>query len=360
VRAVSSSAAAVALLPPARLLLNQVVLCGATLAVDDGSALMPCIWWQDSFERKYGAGRNFEMGSGANPFELGDYISVCGQIKWYQNELQLRVETAWAERDPNAEALWHAEVVHLTSEWIRNAEAPAQLSADQASNTPGGLPAASLSRAGGAGAANNSEASAYANRNAVCGHPATQNALDFENSPIVDAMRTYVQNWGEFSFSDLRADPELRQAAEATLAAMPAKASLVAPNADGAPDAKEGGAASGSATEMRVAHLFSRCIGLLASEGVVYLKDAAADIYCRISMQVIASALGDVMNGAASRRSEYEDEGVPLDEITDGLIHHPALASACLTRGQARRHLAAAVDASIVYESNFKRYKQSI
>ena len=65
--------------------------------MDDGSALMPCIWWQDAFERKYGAGCriSFEAGSGA-PFQLGDYISVCGQVKWYQSELQLRVETAWA------------------------------------------------------------------------------------------------------------------------------------------------------------------------------------------------------------------------------------------------------------------------
>ena len=330
-------------------------------AVDDGSALMPCIWWQDSFERKYGSGRSFEMGSGANPFELGDYISVCGQVKWYQNELQLRVESAWAERDPNAEALWHAEVVHLTSEWIQNAEAPARLSVDQVSNAPEGpMGTSTTSRNGDAGAASNSAPSAYTNKNTVGGHPAAQNPLDFENSPIVDAMRTYVQTRGEFSFSDLRAAPELRQAAEATLVAMPAKATFAASTADGRSDGNGGGAASGSATEMRVAHLFSRCIGRLASEGVVYLKDAAADIYCRISMEVIASALGDVMNDAAARRSEYEDEGVPLDEITDGLIHHPALASACLTRGQARRHVAAAVDASIVYEANFKRYKQSL
>ena len=300
------------------------------------------------------------MGSGANPFELGDYISVCGQVKWYQNELQLRVESAWAERDPNAEALWHAEVVHLTLEWIRNAEAPARLSADQVGNPPGRPMVTSTTSRGDAGAASNSAPSAYTNRNAVGGQPANQNPLDFENSPIVDAMRTYVQNRGEFSFSDLRAAPELRQAAEATLAAMPAKATSAASNADGNSDENGGGAASGSATEMRIAHLFSRCIGRLASEGVVYLKDAAADTYCRISMEVIASALGDVMSDAAARRSEYEDEGIPLDEITDGLIHHPALASACLTRGQARRHLAAAVDASIVYEANFKRYKQSL
>ena len=102
------------------------------------------------------------------------------------------------------------------------------------------------------------------------------------------------------------------------------------------------------------------CIGLLAAEGVVYLKDAAADVYGCISMSVIGSALGDVITAAESRRAEYEDEGVPLDEIADGLIHHPALASACLTRGQARRHLTAAVDASIVYETNYKRYKQSL
>ena len=350
----------------------------ARVAVDDGSALMPCIWWQDAFERKYGAGCriSFEAGSGA-PFQLGDYISVCGQVKWYQSELQLRVETAWAERDPNAEALWHAEVVHLTSTWIRSADAPARLSADQASNASG-PPASPASRGSGVGTASsavastsrpvdrsgaNAGVSAHSSKLAVDGHPpAAQSAPDFQNSPFVDAMRIYVRNRVEFSFTDLRATPELRQAAEAALASMPARISaraMAVPAVDGSSDANE--AASGSAaTEMRVAHLFSKCIGLLAAEGVVYLKDAAADVYRCVSMEVIASALGDVMSDAASRRPEYEEDGVPLDEITDGLIHHRALALACLTRGQARRHVAAAVDASIIYEANYKRYKQSL
>ena len=347
------------------------------VAVDDGSALMPCIWWQDAFERKYGAGRkSFETGSGA-PFQLGDYVSVCGQVKWYQSELQLRVETAWPERDPNAEALWHAEVVHLTSEWIRSADAPARLSADQASDASR-RSATPASRGSGVGASSiavastsrpvdrsraNADVPANSSKLAVDGHPTvTQSALDFENSPFVDAMRIYVRNRCEFSFADLRSTAELRQAAEAVLASMPASISARAtavPTAAGSSDANE--AASGSAaTEMRVAHLFSKCIGLLAAEGVVYLKDAAADIYHCVSMEIIASALGDVMNDATLRRAEYEEDGVPLDEITDGLIHHPALVSACLTRGQARRHVAAAVDASFVYEANYKRYKQSL
>lgn len=338
---------------------------------------MPCIWWQDSFERKYGAGRSFEMGSRTNPFELGDYISVCGQVKWYQNELQLRVENAWVERDPNAEALWHAEVVHLTSEWVRGAEAPAQLSADHANAAP--APAGTLGGAVGGGAAAagvpsmgrscdrdlvGKGASACNAKALVDRHPrAPQGALIFDHSPFVDAVRVYVRDRGEFSFARLRAAPELRSAAEAVLASMPANTNmgtLTAPSANKNSDASEGNTPSGSATEMRIAHLFSRCIGLLAAEGVVYLKDAAADVYGCISMGVIAAALGDVMNTAASRRSEYDEEGVPLDEIADGLIHYPALAPACLTRGQARRHVATAVDASVVYEANYKRYKLSL
>ena len=55
----------------------------------------------------------------------GDYISVCGQLKWYREELQLRVEMAWTEHDPNAEALWHVEVVERTQRWYRDAAAPA-------------------------------------------------------------------------------------------------------------------------------------------------------------------------------------------------------------------------------------------
>lgn len=333
--------------------------CHTATAVDDGSALMPCIWWQDSFERKYGAGRSFDVGGGTNPFGLGDYISVCGQVKWYQNELQLRVETAWAERDPNAEALWHAEVVHLTSEWVQGAEAPSRISTDQAHDAP--VPAANISAASSGAVHPSGGGRMYTSKNTTDGHPlANQSASDFENSPFVSAIRTYVRHRGEFSFNDLRAAPDLRSAAEDVLASMPANASASTSSiANGTADVSEG-AASGSATEMRIAHLFSRCIGLLASEGVVYLKDAAADVYGCFSMEILASALGDVMNDAVSRRAEYEDEGVPLDEITDGLIHHPALASACLTRGQARRHLAAAVDASVVYEASYKRYKQSL
>ena len=65
------------------------------------------------------------LGSSVCVARQGDYISVCGQLKWYREELQLRVEMAWVEPDPNAEALWHAEVVERTQRWYREAAAPA-------------------------------------------------------------------------------------------------------------------------------------------------------------------------------------------------------------------------------------------
>ena len=303
--------------------------------LDDGSALMPCIWWQDAFERKYGAGRSFEQGGGdtANPFELGDYISVCGQVKWYQEEMQLRVETAWAERDPNAEALWHAEVVHLTRDWVEKAHAPARLEPGEAAAAPAGGGAAAAAASDGAAAAGASGLDAAGGGQQAVG-------VEFGESPFVEAMRYHVRKDGreEFSFSDLQAVPELRMAAEAAVA-------------DGA--GRQAVAASSAATEMRLAHLFSRCIGvrafftlkitiscvfytethdfltendfIVAAEGVVYLKDVAADIYGCISAGVISAALSDVIHAAEQRRTEYEDGGVPCVTAATSLGLNPGL-----------------------------------
>ena len=54
---------------------------------------------------------------------------------------------------------------------------------------------------------------------------------------------------------------------------------------------------------------------------------------------------------------EFHNTGVPREVIADRLVAHNMLAAACLTRGQAFRRIAAAVDSSFIYEASFRRFK---
>ena len=258
----------------------------------------------------------------------GDYISVCGQLKWYREELQLRVEMAWVEPDPNAEALWHAEVVERTQRWYREAAAPAATAEGESSPRTARQgathPVAARGASGGGG-----------------GSGAVTIVEDFGASPFVDAVRNWVGGRQGFEFGELLADPDLKAAAESALCQ---------------PETQGSGAVP-SPTATRVAHLFTRCISVLSGEGRVFLKDAEADTYGWLSLGVIAAALGEVIRAAELRNAEYEEAGVPEAELAEDLSHHPALAAACLTRAQARRHLYAAVEESAVYEASHRRYK---
>jgi hypothetical protein len=55
---------------------------------------------------------------------------------------------------------------------------------------------------------------------------------------------------------------------------------------------------------------------------------------------------------------EYGEDGVPREEVADGLIRHDSLSGACLTRSQAFRHITAAVAESILFDANYRRLKR--
>ena len=82
----------------------------ASFFVDDGSALLPCIWWAKDAERHFGEQAFRARWPG---LALGDLVSVSGHVAHYRGERQLQVLSADVETDPNAEALWHAELVHF-------------------------------------------------------------------------------------------------------------------------------------------------------------------------------------------------------------------------------------------------------
>eukprot|EP00727_Mastigamoeba_balamuthi_P012750 m51a1_g8098 hypothetical protein (287) ;mRNA; f:76168-77271 len=70
-------------------------------ALDDGSGAVDCALWL--------------RGAPAPPpgFALGALVSVRGRVRLYQSQRALSVRFIRVEEDPNAEAVWAAEVVHL-------------------------------------------------------------------------------------------------------------------------------------------------------------------------------------------------------------------------------------------------------
>jgi hypothetical protein len=117
-------------------------------------------------------------------------------------------------------------------------------------------------------------------------------------------------------------------------------------------------------------------------EGLIYIKDAVADIYGCVSIELLENALVGVIQACEAYNpvrlsehamilvavqvltdsrmnalQEYKEIGVPCDELVDGLVAHPSLAVASLTRGHALRHISTAADESIIFEASFRRYK---
>jgi hypothetical protein len=92
-------------------------------------------------------------------------------------------------------------------------------------------------------------------------------------------------------------------------------------------------------------------------EGLIYIKDAVADIYGCVSIELLENALVGVIQACEAYNPEYKEIGVPCDELVDGLVAHPSLAVASLTRGHALRHISTAADESIIFEASFRRYK---
>lgn len=209
----------------------HAIICRAR-AVDDGTALLPCTWWHDSFEQRYGAGACWFGGSGrAAPFKLGDYVKLCGQMKWFRGALQLRVAAASVECDPNSEALWHAEVMHLSFMYYRrHGNATAKIDA-RSQIAALSVPSSSLSSlAGGSEAAN-----------------------VLPGTCLVDALRYFISDLEEFSFVQLLQEPTLHIAFQQMLY----QRGLAASEASFAQPEMQ------SATATRKAHEFTRSIGVL-------------------------------------------------------------------------------------------------
>jgi hypothetical protein len=206
--------------------------------VDDGSALFPCIWWHDSFERRYGSGRSWFSGLSPPPFKLGNHVSVCGQVKRFRGELQLRVDAAWVEDDPDAEAMWHCEVAHLMDTYYRQQHSP----------TPGGAAAV--------GTHKRRKRPAQEASSDPSGTEQPPGTSDVTIATLLDAICCFMRGRDEFRFSELPAAQNLRVVAE-EIASRP----QTLPCASMATDTATRPVAR--ATETRVAHIFTRCIGTM-------------------------------------------------------------------------------------------------
>jgi len=83
-----------------------------SMRVDDGTGVVPCIAWDSEMRAIHGA-RWHEMlwpRGGA----LGCLVTVFGEIGEFRGERQLKVQSLHVLDDPNAEALFYAEMDQLT------------------------------------------------------------------------------------------------------------------------------------------------------------------------------------------------------------------------------------------------------
>ncbi|KAJ3104578.1 hypothetical protein HDU97_009090 [Phlyctochytrium planicorne] len=75
-----------------------------TYLLDDGTGLIPCVWWFDSESRNQVTRETLPLGS---------LVNIAGKIAVKYQERKIHIHKATAQKDPNAETRWWTRTVEL-------------------------------------------------------------------------------------------------------------------------------------------------------------------------------------------------------------------------------------------------------
>ncbi|KAI8846354.1 hypothetical protein BC829DRAFT_491389 [Chytridium lagenaria] len=292
-------------------------------SVDDGTGIIECMFWFDSHSRAQIV---------RDTYPLGCLISATGRVTTKYNMRKLQIKNSAIEKDPNMETLWWLQVVQTHQ---------------KAYSIPSHIPPEYGDKAMKGASENPEESDPFMPGS----DKLTLDSIRRKVDDIYSDLDTRVEitsgafqqlliwsllgfmNITSIKYADARKFPQLYYIAKKMVASQPKSIDM----------------------ERQIEMIFQRAFLKLAKDGLAYVADEEADIYCLIRHDInLGKAILDIIKNPATLAVSNKD-GV-MEEVIVMLLHKDPRFR-CVDRKMIKASLQALQQGSLIYENNYRSYK---